>query len=115
MQASQIVNELGIRIINVIRFDVSQSDEYRRRDDRVLEEILTIYLPQTVNYWLDLSQNLVFESDFRDFELIRYQPNCFYKLQMLFFVQAIEIRKTVFISLEKVSPSRLCWTPSMYA
>ena len=42
MQAGQVVNELGVRIVDVVQFNVSHSDEYRRCDNRVLEKILII-------------------------------------------------------------------------
>jgi len=108
VKAGEVVNEFGIGIVDVVRFKMSQGDEYRRRKDRILNKILTIQLPQTINHRLDLSQSLAFEPDFRDLELIGNQANCFYELQMLIFIQAIEIRKTIFIRLEEVSSLRLC-------
>jgi hypothetical protein len=64
VQAGQVVEQLGVRIVEVVRFKVSQGDEDRRCDDRALEKILIIELLQSINNWLDVSERLLFESDF---------------------------------------------------
>ena len=108
VQTRQVVNESGVLIVEIERFDVSHDDEYRRRNDPVLEEILIIKLPQTIDYRLNLSQRFAFEPHLRDLELIRNQANRFYKLQMLFFIQPVKVRKTPFVRLEERGSSSRC-------
>ena len=58
------MNELGVGMVDKIRFEMSHSDEYRRCDDRVLDEILGVELSESVNYWLHPAQSFIFKSDF---------------------------------------------------
>ena len=42
VQTRQVVNESGVLIVEIERFDVSHDDEYRRRNDGVVVDVLII-------------------------------------------------------------------------